>query len=172
MTSRVFGFPDLEMALMLSDALVPIHAGDGGARRFYNCTVSNNTSSNGPPTFPEEIQLDGTNFVHFENRVMIAAQARGARGYLEGEILKPEPVKAPPMDEKPAETTAWTSRNPSAEEWDLRDAWTLGLIIYNCRNPVGLGIKTDSTAGQAWTSLTKVYRAVSDLTAMGAENAL
>ncbi|KAG6867200.1 hypothetical protein C0993_005814 [Termitomyces sp. T159_Od127] len=135
--------------------------------------MSNNTSNSGPPTFPEDQQFDGTNFVHFKNRVLIAAQAHGAKGYLEGTISKPGARNpAAPIKSETSETSSWFSENPSADDWDLRDAWTLGLIVYNCKNPVGLGVKMDGTAAEAWKSLIKAYGVMSKLVAMGAENAL
>ena len=38
------------------------------------------------------------------------------------------------MEEKPTE---WSSKKPSLEEWEERDAWVLGLIVYNTKNSVG-----------------------------------
>ncbi|KAG6883999.1 hypothetical protein C0993_002172, partial [Termitomyces sp. T159_Od127] len=64
------------------------------------------------------------------------------------------------------------SNSPLPEEWDIQDMWTLVLIVYNYKNPVGLGIKMDGTAAKAWESLTNAYGIVSDLAAMGAENTL
>lgn len=83
-------------------------------------------------------------------------------------ITKSETLKA----KQKTEQTDWPSLNPSPQEWDIRDAWTLGLIIYNCKNPIGLGINMDGTAAEAWDALTKAYGVVSDLATMGAENRL
>ncbi|KAG5721928.1 hypothetical protein E4T56_gene18424 [Termitomyces sp. T112] len=143
------------------------------------------------PTFLDKLQLDGANFVHFKNRVLIAAHACRAKGYLEGTIPYLDPPASPKADEKPlgkatkfpvkpvdtgeqatTTTTPWTSCNPTEEEWDLHNAWMLGFIVYNCKNPVRLGIKMDGTAAEAWNSLTKAYGVVSNLATMGAKNAL
>ena len=129
-----------------------------------------------PPTFPEEAHFDGTNFAAFRDRVLIAARTRGARGYLDGTITDPRTAKKSGeqkgvrTDAGTTEHTAWTSQNPTAEEWDARDAWALSLIINNCKNPIGLGIKMSGTAADAWKALTDGYGTVSTLAAMGAEN--
>ncbi|KAG5719221.1 hypothetical protein E4T56_gene13428 [Termitomyces sp. T112] len=128
------------------------------------------TNSSNPPNFPEDTHFDGTNYITFRNRVMIAARARGARGYLDGTIKKPETrPDTKPTDEK---HTEWSSRFPSEEEWEERDAWTLGLIIYNTKNPVGLGIRMDGMAADTWKALTENYGVFSEITAMNAEKRL
>ncbi|KAG6864371.1 hypothetical protein C0993_008961 [Termitomyces sp. T159_Od127] len=149
------------------------------------------SNPNGPPTFPDKLQFNGANFLHFKNRVLIAAHVHGAKGYLEGTIPCSDPPTNSEADKKPlrkatkspvepvntreqaiATTTPWTSHNSTEEEWDLRNAWTLGLIVYNCKNPVGLGIKMYGTAAEAWNLLTKAYGVVFNLATMGAKNAL
>lgn len=125
------------------------------------------TNSSNPPTFPEEAHFDGTNYTTFKNRILIAARAQGAHGYLDGTIGKPDiGITDTKVEVKPTE---WSSKTPSLEEWEERDAWTLGLIIYNTKNPVGLGINMDGTAAKAWTTLTKNYGVFSEIAAMNAE---
>ncbi|KAG6815247.1 hypothetical protein H0H87_003618, partial [Tephrocybe sp. NHM501043] len=100
--------------------------------------------------------------------VLIAVRAQGARGYLDGTIKKPtDDIKL--AEAKPSE---WSSKTPSLEEWEERDAWMLELIIYNTKNPIGLGIKMDSTAAEAWLTLTKNYGVFSEIAAMNAEKCL
>jgi len=60
-------------------------------------------------------------------------------------------------------STEWSSASPSVQEWDQRDAWVLGLLQYNTKNPIGLGVKLDGSAAQAWKSLTDIYDNISDL---------
>lgn len=127
------------------------------------------THSSNPPNFPEETHFDGTNYATFKNRVVIAARARGARGYLDGTITKPEPAVDKKSEQRPTE---WSSKQPSLEEWEERDAWALGLIIYNTKNPVGLGIKMDGSAAEAWTTLTENYGVFSEIAAINAEKRL
>jgi len=38
--------------------------------------------------------------------------------------------------------TKWQSLIPLEEEWDSHDNWVRGLLLYNIKNPIGLGIKT------------------------------
>ncbi|CAA7270352.1 unnamed protein product [Cyclocybe aegerita] len=40
----------------------------------------------------------------------------------------------------------------------------MGLIAWNIRNPIGLGVKMDGTAVQVWSSLKVQYKTTSDLT--------
>ncbi|KAF5375858.1 hypothetical protein D9615_008280 [Tricholomella constricta] len=125
-------------------------------------------SPQNPPNFPEDQQFDGTNYVNFKSRVLIAARGRGARGYLDGTIAKPLSQKSDP----PEGPTEWVSTSPSLEEWEIRDAWALGLIIYNTKNPIGYGLDMDGTAAEAWAALNETYGTVSDIAAIGAETAL
>ncbi|KAF9468434.1 hypothetical protein BDZ94DRAFT_1246786 [Collybia nuda] len=86
-------------------------------------------NSNIPPIFPENDQFDGKNFTAFKTRLLIAAKARGARGYLEGATYTINTT----IDAAP---TPWTSRTPSSDEWEVRDAWALGLIVFNVKNRI------------------------------------
>ena len=121
-----------------------------------------------PPTFPEEFLFDGTNYIMFRDRVLLAAKLRGAEGYLDGTIGTPNPKMTVPTPL----ATEWWDRSPSYQEWQVRNAWTLALIIYNTKNPVGLGIKMSDTATKVWETLKESYGTISDLGANMAENAL
>ncbi|KAG6852848.1 hypothetical protein C0991_008593 [Blastosporella zonata] len=59
-----------------------------------------------------------------------------------------------------------------ADKWCIQNAWTLALIIYNTKNPIGLGISMLDTAAVAWKTLKTMYAAVSDLAAAATEGAL
>jgi len=112
------------------------------------------TKANTTPIFPTSEQFDGQNFIAFKRRIIIAARATGARAYLDGTpspVPKPQPLLSGAL---PPEPTEWTSTSPSPNEWEVRDAWVLSLIIFNTINPVGLGVKMDGTAAEAWTSIT------------------
>ena len=54
----------------------------------------------------------------------------------------------------------------------MRDAWAHTLLLYNTRNAVGLGLKLDGTAAEAWTSLTSQYKISSDLAMVTAQHDL
>ncbi|KAJ3496003.1 hypothetical protein NLJ89_g10542 [Agrocybe chaxingu] len=151
-------------------------------------TLSNYSA---PLTFPEVEKFDGTNWLQWSKTILIAARLQGACSYLEGTIPNPaaHPLAAPippsPSTTTPAVTTTtaplptaaltpWTYTLPTAEEWDTRDAWAMGLITWNIKdtNMIGLGVKTDRTAAQAWTSLTSQYQTMSDLAAVLADTEL
>ncbi|KNZ80321.1 hypothetical protein J132_06392, partial [Termitomyces sp. J132] len=57
-------------------------------------------------------------------------------------------------------------------EWQIRNAWALALIVYNTKNPIGLGIKMSDMAAKVWATLKEAYGTVSDLGANSAENSL
>jgi len=40
---------------------------------------------------------------------------------------------------KPHTEMPWDSNTPSPKEWRTHDAWTLGLLMFNTKNPAGLG---------------------------------
>ncbi|KAF8059309.1 hypothetical protein FPV67DRAFT_1426546 [Lyophyllum atratum] len=107
------------------------------------------TTGNNPPIWAEEYKFDGTNFVGFKGRILVTTRLRGALGYLEGKITKPTAL---PSSALPPEPTEWESNSPSLDEWNKRDAWVLALITYNCKNPMGYGIKMDGTGADAWKS--------------------
>ncbi|KAF5375887.1 hypothetical protein D9615_008209 [Tricholomella constricta] len=130
---------------------------------------------NSIPSFPDDEKFDGSNFVSFKIRILIAARARGALGYLFGATKRPE-GKEEEVDElsqpEILAPTSWTSKIPSAEEWDMRDAWALALIAFNTKNPIGLGIKLNGTGADAWESLCETYGEISDFAAADAERIL
>lgn len=141
-----------------------------------------------PPILPDNEKFDGSNYLEWRETILMACRVRGARGYLEGTIVNPIPApsNSSPSSEssspnQPASATAtttspvtastpvaqtdtaWTSTSPSAEEWDARDAWCMLAIRQNVKNPIGLGLRTDGTAAEAWASLEKRYNNSNDL---------
>jgi len=103
-------------------------------------------------------------------------------GYLDGTTQKP--TETPLSTSIPIESagsttdsttttprisTEWYSKTPSLEEWEVRDAWALGLLIFNTMNPVALGVVTTKTAADAWTSLTQNYAITTDMVAVAAD---
>lgn len=131
-----------------------------------------------PPLFPEIEKFNGTNYLEWSEKILMACRVRGARGYLEGTIVQPsptEPVESPEKPSKPPSPsvdTPWTSNNPSWTEWDSRDAWCLMVICQNVKNTIGLGLKTDGTAAEAWKSLTTHYKTSTDLARVYAQREL
>ncbi|XP_006462902.1 hypothetical protein AGABI2DRAFT_52770, partial [Agaricus bisporus var. bisporus H97] len=68
--------------------------------------------------------------------------------------------------------TPWESTTPSANEWRVRNAWTMGLLIYNTADPVGLGININGSAADAWKSYTDTYQITSEIALLNAEQDL
>ncbi|KAF8166057.1 hypothetical protein BJ912DRAFT_826150, partial [Pholiota molesta] len=108
-------------------------------------------SSTAPFILPTDEQYDGSNWYQFKERIRAVAEQRGTLDYLDGSIECP----SPPDPTKPAvaATTYWGDSNPSYNEWRQRNNWTKGLITLNVKNAVGLGIKTDGTAAEAYKSI-------------------
>jgi len=53
--------------------------------------------------------------------------------------------------------TPWDSLNPTPSEWKFRNAWAMGLLIYNTTDPLGLGININGTAAEAWKLYLDTY---------------
>jgi len=139
------------------------------------------SSNANPPIFSELEKFDGTNFATFETLIIVMASSRGVLGYLQGTILNPaNPQNSTTLHYTPVELniplpdnpTPWYSTTPSGMEWAMRNAWAHALLLYNTKNAIGLGLKLDGTAAEAWTSLTSQYKVSSDLTIVTAQRDL
>jgi len=120
-------------------------------------------------TFSETDKFDGTNWLSWRRLIHIAAMAKGAFGYLDSSITCPS--TPPATIPSPAETS-WNSNTPSLNEWKACNTWILGLLIFNTRNPAGLGINIDSTAAKAWTSYINTYKKASNMVQLNTEQTL
>lgn len=143
------------------------------------------TGGSAPPIFANAAKFNGTNWVTWSGLIRIAADLRGVFGYLDGTIPNPSPPQNP-ITTTPAPTTAagttttvqlpadtpWESTTPSTAEWRVRNAWTMGLLIYNTADPVGLGIRIDGSAADAWKSYTDTYQVTSEIALLNAEQDL
>ena len=65
--------------------------------------------------------------------------------------------------------TKWQSLIPLEEEWDSHDNWVRGLLLYNMKNSIGLGIKTRETATDAWISYVERYEVATKMARLAAE---
>ncbi|KAJ7060785.1 hypothetical protein C8F01DRAFT_952073, partial [Mycena amicta] len=116
-------------------------------------------NSNGLTILPDGEKFDRTGFPGFETKFIAVADARGLRGYIEGTIARPTPPAPntsgpnPLSVSLPPEPTSIYSTTPSADEWTHRNAMALALLVLNVKDPIGLGMKTDGMAAEAWTSL-------------------
>lgn len=138
-------------------------------------------SHNTPPVFPDTDKFDGTNWVAWRGLIEIAADLRGVSGYLDGTTTKP-PDTSPTITVTPPGAgsataqlptdTSWDSTTPSPAEWKTRNAWTKGLLVYNTKDPIGLGIILSGTAADAWKSYNDQYAKVSEIAILNAERDL
>ncbi|KAJ7616573.1 hypothetical protein FB45DRAFT_709304, partial [Roridomyces roridus] len=140
-------------------------------------------NSNSLTVLPDGEKFDGTGFTGFETKFIAIADARGLRGYIEGTIPKPNPPAAatapaapttpttptatapstspglsisqvsPASVSLPPEPTSIYSTSPNSDEWKHRDAMAKAMIVLNVKDPIGLGLKTDGSAAEAWSSL-------------------
>lgn len=118
--------------------------------------------------------FDGKRFPRFNLLLNVAAKARGVDGYITGTIPKPTKIagSTPLATSLPPDPTQWISTSPSYQEWIVRDAYTLSMIVNNVTDTVGLGVKTDGTAHEAYESLNDGFAVVSDLALVNAEREL
>ncbi|PPR04697.1 hypothetical protein CVT26_015023 [Gymnopilus dilepis] len=138
--------------------------------------MSANPTASNPTVFPDSEKFDGTNWFSWKRAILTAAEIKGADGYLLGQIPQPSPAPPPSTNPQtiplPPDPTPWDSPTPSASEWKMRNAWTKGLIMYNCINPVGLGVDLAGTAADAWAALVSLYDISSDVAAVNAQRDL
>jgi len=141
------------------------------------------TSQNSnPPVFSEDKKFNRDNFYAFRTLVLTAARARGVISYLDSTTQKPTETPLPTSiavesagsttnstTTTPCVSMEWYSKTPSLEEWEVRDAWALGLLIFNTMNPIALGVVTIKTATDTWTSLTQNYAITTDMVAVTAD---
>jgi hypothetical protein len=118
------------------------------------------------------------------------ANLRSAFGYLDGSIPKPSltpqnvPLPASPTTATTATVptttsttttlleTPWESTTPSLAKWKVRDAWALGLLVYNTIDPIGLGINISGNAADAWKLYIDNYEVASEIAIINADRDL
>ncbi|KAF7782993.1 hypothetical protein Agabi119p4_2369 [Agaricus bisporus var. burnettii] len=81
----------------------------------------------------------------------------------------PSPTTATTTTTSTSPETPWESTTPSTAEWRVRNAWTMGLLIYNTIDPIGLGISISGTAAEAWKSYLDTYEVASEIATLNAE---
>ncbi|KAJ7595306.1 hypothetical protein C8J56DRAFT_775092, partial [Mycena floridula] len=123
----------------------------------------------------EDQRFNGRNYTEFELLFKNAITGRGLGGYLDGSILKPDPLNTAVAAAGRISTasslmtqgtttsstgsytsepsTHTTSTNPYVEEWTQRNAAVISAILNNCKNVWSLSLKTDGTAAELWTSI-------------------
>ena len=137
--------------------------------------MTSNMSTN-TPMFPDSEKFNGSNFPTWSQKIRLAVVTKGAKGYLDGTIPKPpEPSndgESPASKPLPDEPTMWTSRNPSFDEWEMRDGWVLSLMVYNTINPIGVGMDMFKSAAENWKTMIGLYQTCSDLAVVNAQRDL
>lgn len=144
------------------------------------------TGGSAPPVFADGAKFNGSNWVSWNGLIQIAADLRGVAGYLDGSVPKPTtpspnpltiPIPSSPTTQMspPVMTThtptdsPWESTMPSPTEWRVRNAWAMGLLIYNTTDPIGLGINIHGSAAEAWKSYIDTYQVASEVAVLNAE---
>jgi len=140
------------------------------------------TTSDGdmPPMLSESDKFDGTNWAVWKDNILIVVKFRRVSGYLDGSIAAPTTFAPKETTDTATQTTAfisqaetpWHSPNPSPAEWKTRNAWTKDLLIFNTKNPTGLGIDTSGSAADTWKSYISGYGSPSPMARWNAEREL
>jgi len=133
-----------------------------------------------PLFFVDEDKFDSTNWIAWSRNINIAVQLKGTTGYLDEIIKNPSISKLPalpPLSPKALTSITttkmnWESLTPILNEWNVQNAWVIALLIYNTKNPVGLGINMDGSAANAWKSYKERYEEASDMACQYAEHEL
>ncbi|KAJ7787585.1 hypothetical protein B0H14DRAFT_2215429, partial [Mycena olivaceomarginata] len=115
------------------------------------------------PMLPEAEKFDGTGWPAWKTKINVHIKARGLGRYVDGTIPNPHPTPVDGAENLaahvadlialPPEPTVVYSRTPSSDEWDYRDEITTSILVLNVKDPVGIGLKTDGSAYNAWKSL-------------------
>lgn len=143
-----------------------------------------------PPILLDGQKFDGTNWPSWNRWVVTTARIQSTEKYLNSLVPKPTeqsplppavaaPVAAGMTMTAPTSTTPdatesmpWHSMKPLLDKWIVRNAWAMGLLLYNCTNPIGLGMKSDRTAAEAWSLLKDLYSVQSTLFAVNTQHEL
>ena len=151
-----------------------------------------NIGSTAPPIFGDTSKFNGMNWITWRSNIQIAADFKSITGYLDGSILKPslQPQQSPPTPSSiPSGSplpvvlqtsltlstsieTPWGSLNPIPSEWKVRNAWAMGLLIYNTTDPLRLRININGTAAEAWKLYLDTYNMPSEIALANAEQEL
>jgi len=151
-----------------------------------------NIGGTAPPIFGDTSKFNGMNWITWRSNIQIAADFKSVIGYLDRSILRPslQPQQSPPappsipsgspspvvlqtsLTSSTSIETPWDSLNPTLSEWKVRNAWAMGLLIYNTTDPLGLGININRTAAKAWKSYLDTYNTPSEVALVNVEQEL
>jgi gag-polypeptide of LTR copia-type len=131
--------------------------------------------------FSEEQKFNGDNLLQWKSNITQLLGSKGLLGYIDGTIAKPTPPTQTPQtsESSTSETTQTTlaitpiySNTPTLDEWIFRDRLTRGHITLNCTDTIGLGVKTEGTAKEAWDSIQNEWGKSTDMRQSHAHEAL
>ncbi|KAJ6506734.1 hypothetical protein C8R45DRAFT_816884, partial [Mycena sanguinolenta] len=116
--------------------------------------------SNEASPHTESEKFDGMKWPSWKLKMLAHAKVRGLGGYLDGTIPKPNVPIAPagadedkiPLPLSPL-TTSVFSKTLSLKEWTHHDEMATSILVLNVKDPIGIGLKSDGTAHDAWKSL-------------------
>jgi len=151
-----------------------------------------NIGSTAPPIFGDAFKFNGMNWITWRSNIQIAADFKSVTGYLDGSILRPslQPQQSPPappsipsgspspvvlqtfLTSSTSIKTPWNSLNPTPSEWKVRNAWAMGLLIYNTTDPLRLRININGTAAEAWKSYLNTYNMPAEVALANTEQEL
>jgi NAD(P)H-dependent flavin oxidoreductase YrpB (nitropropane dioxygenase family) len=122
---------------------------------------------------PEADKFDGMGWVAWKTKISAHIKARGLGGYIDGTIPTPRPA---PVDDAenlaanvadlialPPEPTVVYLRTPLSDKWDYCNGITTSILVLNVKDPVGISLKTDGSACNAWKSLVDIYAHQTDM---------
>ena len=144
------------------------------------------------PIFGDTSKFNGMNWITWRSNIQIAADFKSITGYLDGLILRPslQPQQSPPtppsipsgsplpvvlqtsLTLSTSIETPWDSLNPIPSESKVRNAWAMGLLIYNTTDPLRLRININGTAAEAWKLYLDIYNMPSKVALANAEQEL
>src|SRR6202034_1615129 len=128
----------------------------------------------------EEQKFNGENLLQWNTNITQLLGSKGLLGYVDGSIQKPSASTATETTTATGEATTTPpsiatpiySSTPTLDEWVFRDQLARGHITLNCTDVMSLGIVTEGTAREAWTSIQEEWEKSTDMRRSHAQEAL
>src|SRR6202034_3116256 len=122
----------------------------------------------------EEQKFNGENLLQWKTNMIQLLGSKGLLGYIDGNIPRPttKPVDTESTDTTTPTTSPVYSTTPTLDEWVFRDQLARGHITLNCTDVMSLGIVTEGTAREAWTSIQEEWEKSTDMRRSHAQEAL
>ncbi|KAJ7577954.1 hypothetical protein C8J56DRAFT_898643 [Mycena floridula] len=140
---------------------------------------------------PEVYRFNGHNFTNFDMHFIPVIVSRGLGGYIDGSIIKPDPLNTvaaatgristasstTSQGTTTSQTTLYTSEpsthitslNPYYDEWIQQNGLVFSSGMNNCINLQSLSLKLDGTAKEFYDSMKDLYGKPTALGRMEAE---